>query len=42
MYINYYIIYMYNCLVTKLFLSLATSWTVTHQAPLSMGFPRKQ
>ena len=39
MYVNYYIIYMYNCLVTELFLSLATSWTVTHQAPLSMGFP---
>ena len=29
---------MYNCLVTKLFLSLATSGTVARQASLSLGF----
>ena len=29
-------------LVTKLCLTLATSWTVAHQVPLSMGFPRQE
>ena len=29
-------------LVTKACLILATPWTVTHQAPLSMGFPRQE
>ena len=28
-------------LVTKLCLTLANPWTVAHQAPLSMGFPRQ-
>ena len=30
------------CLVTKLSLTLVNAWTVAHQAPLSMGFPRKE
>ena len=29
-------------LVAKLCLTLAIPWTVAHQAPLSMGFPRQQ
>ena len=29
-------------LVAKLCSTLATLWTVSHQAPLSMGFPRQQ
>ena len=29
-------------LVAKLCLTLAIPWTVAHQAPLSMGFPRHQ
>ena len=29
------------CLVSKSCLSFATPWTVAHQAPLSMGFSRK-
>ena len=29
----------YCCLVPRLCLTLATPWTVGHQAPLSMGFP---
>ena len=29
-------------LVTKLYLTLATPWTVNHQAPLFMGFPRQE
>ena len=29
-------------LVTKSCLTLATSWTVAYQAPLSMGFPRQE
>ena len=29
-------------LVTKLCLTLETPWTVAHQAPLSMGFPRQE
>ena len=28
-------------LVTKLCLTLATPWTIVHQAPLPMGFPRQ-
>ena len=28
--------------VAKLCLTLATPWTVAHQAPLSMGFPRQE
>ena len=27
---------------TKLCLTLVTPWTITHQAPLSMGFPRQE
>ena len=30
------------CLVAKSCLTLATPWTVTHQAPPSMGFPRQE
>ena len=30
------------CLVAQLCLTLATPWTVAHQAPLSMGFPRQE
>ena len=30
------------CLVTKLCLTLATRWTVAHQAPLSMTFNRQE
>ena len=29
-------------LVVKLCLTLVTPWTVTHQPPLSMGFPRQE
>ena len=29
-------------LVAKSYLSFATPWTVAHQAPLSMGFPRQE
>ena len=29
-------------LVTKLCLTLVTPWTVTHQPPLIMGFPRQE
>ena len=29
-------------LVTKSCLTFVTPWTVAHQAPLSMGFPRQQ
>ena len=29
------------CLVTQLYQTLATPWTVPHEAPLSMGFPRQ-
>ena len=29
-------------LVTKLSLTLATPWTVAHQAPLSIGFSRQE
>ena len=30
------------CLITKLYLTLATPWIVNHQAPLSLGFPRQE
>ena len=30
------------CLVAKLCLTLATAWTVAHQGPLSIGFPRQE
>ena len=30
------------CLVAESCLILATLWTVAHQAPLSMGFPRQE
>ena len=30
------------CSVTQSCLTLVTSWTVTHQAPLSMGFFRQE
>ena len=29
-------------LVIKLYLTLTTLWTVAHQAPLSMGYPRQE
>ena len=29
-------------LVAKSCLTLATSWTIAHQTPLSMGFPRQE
>ena len=29
-------------LVSKLYLTLATPWTVAYQAPLSMGFSRQE
>ena len=29
-------------LVTKLYPTLATPWTIAHQAPLSMGFSRQE
>ena len=32
----------YCCLVAKLCLILFESWTVTHQASLSMEFPRQE
>ena len=31
-----------HCLVAKSCLTLATPWTVAHQAPLSVGFPRQE
>ena len=31
-----------HCLVAKLYLTLATPWTIAHQAPLSMEFPRQE
>ena len=30
------------CLVAKLCLTVCDPWTVAHQAPLSMGFPRQE
>ena len=30
-----------SCVVTKQCPSFATPWTVAHQAPLSIGFPRR-
>ena len=30
------------CSLAQLCLTLGTPWTVAHQAPLSMGFPRKE
>ena len=34
--------YIYTGLVAKLCLTLATPWTVAHQAPLSMGLSRQE
>ena len=31
-----------HCLCAKVVSNSATPWTVTHQAPLSMGFPRQE
>ena len=31
-----------GCLVAKLYPTLATPWTVPHEAPLSMGFSRQE
>ena len=31
-----------RCLVIKLFQIFVTPWTIVHQAPLSMGFPRQE
>ena len=33
---------MYSGLVAKSCLTLETPWTVAHQVPLSMGFPRQE
>ena len=35
-------VYMYGGLVAKSCPTLGTPWTVAHQAPLSMGFPRQE
>ena len=41
--VNQLCIYIYCCyLVSKSYLTLATPWTITHQASLSMGFPRQE
>ena len=40
--INQCISFLCCCLVTKLCLTLATSWTVDCQVPLSMEFPRQE
>ena len=34
--------YLYGGLVAKSCPTIATLWTVAHQAPLSMGFPRQE
>ena len=34
--------YMYGCLVAKPHPSFVTTWSVAHQAPLFMGFPRQE
>ena len=34
--------YCYCCFFTKSFVTLVTPWTVTHQDPLSMSFPRQE
>ena len=43
---TYTTLYIHNSgsvgLVTKSCATLATSWTVAHEAPLSMGFPRQE
>ena len=40
------VLYTYACgsggLVVKSCQALATPWTITHQAPLCMGFPRQE
>ena len=33
---------MHTCSLTKLHLTLCDPWTVAHQVPLSMGFPRQE
>ena len=39
----YFNVYVHCCfLVTKSCLTFVTPWTVAHQAPLSMGFPRQE
>ena len=35
-------VFVFVFLVAKSYLTLATSWTVACQAPLSMGFPRQE
>ena len=35
-------VYVFCCLLTKSCLTLVTPWTVAHQAPLSLGFPRQE
>ena len=37
-----HVLHIGGVLLTKSCLSLATPWTVAHQAPLSMGFPRQE
>ena len=36
------VVFVFVFLVAKSYLTLATSWTVACQAPLSMGFPRQE
>ena len=40
-YVKFYILVVISCLVT-MFESFVTPWTVAHQPPLSMGFPRQE
>ena len=37
-----YIIWMYLCVSYSVVSDSATQWTVAHQAPLSMGWPRQE
>ena len=41
-FLEYIYVCVYTCSVTKLCPTLATPWTVAHQAPLSMGFSRQE
>ena len=38
--VNFEVLFKFCCLVDKSVQFLSTPWTVPHQAPLSMGFPR--
>ena len=37
-----YLLPLWCCLVAQSCLTLATSWTITHQAPMLIGFPRQE